>query len=181
MPICSQYPRRHAETRAAGPWDDVRVARNLRSVTSWFGIVKIFRIDMTHGRRPAVLVVDDHDDTRQMSLLVLRSQGFDPTAAAGADDAFRRAAEEPPDVIVTDLAMPDGDGWELIQRLAADDRTRQIPIVMLTACATEAVRERAAREGVDSFFFKPCPPDVLAAELRRLCGQTSSPPLAPQP
>jgi CheY-like chemotaxis protein len=146
-------------------------------------MVKIFQLSMhlSLGRRPAILVVDDHEDTRQMSLLVLRSQGFNPSAAAGADDAFARACADRPDVIVTDLAMPDGDGWDLLQKLAADERTRTIPVVMLTACATEMVRERAAREGVDSFFFKPCPPDVLAVELRRLCGQTSSPLLSPQP
>lgn len=133
------------------------------------------------GRRHAVLVVDDHEDTRQMSLLVLRSQGFHPVAAEGAEDAFARACEERPDVIVTDLAMPDGNGWELIQKLSSDPRTKKIPVVMLTACATEQVRERAAREGLAAFFFKPCPPDALAAELRRLCGQTSSPLRSPQP
>src|SRR5687767_15658575 len=131
--------------------------------------------------RYSVLVVDDHEDTRQMSLLVLGSQGFAAVAAEGADDAFARASEQRPDVIVTDLAMPDGDGWDLIQKLSSDARTKDIPVVMVTACATEAVRERAAREGLAAFFFKPCPPDVLAAELRRLCGQTSSQLLSPQP
>ena len=130
---------------------------------------------------PRVLVVDDHEDTRQMSLLVLHSQGFAASAAAGADDAFMRACEDRPDVIVTDLAMPEGDGWELIQKLSTDPRTKQIPVVMVTACATEQVRERAAREGLAGFFFKPCPPDELAAELRRLCGRISPPLLSPQP
>ena len=137
-------------------------------------------MDQTN-RRHAVLVVDDHEDTVQMSLLVLQSQGFRAAAAVGAEEAFARACEDRPDVIVTDLAMPDGDGWELIQRLSSDPRTNQIPVVMLTACATEQVRERAVREGLAAFFFKPCPPDALAAELRRLCGQTSSPLLSPRP
>ena len=137
-------------------------------------------MDSTTERRHAVLVVDDHEDTRQMSLLVLRSQGFNASAAEGADAAFERACEDRPDVIVTDLAMPEGDGWDLIQKLSSDPRTSQIPVVMLTACATEAVRERAAREGLAGFFFKPCPPDALAAELRRLGGQTSAPLLSPQ-
>jgi CheY-like chemotaxis protein len=122
----------------------------------------------TRERSVSVLVVDDHDDTRQMSLIVLRSQGFVPSAAPGGDEAFERALRERPDVIVTDLAMPDGDGWELIAKLSSDPRTKAIPVVMLTACATEAVRDRAAREGLAAFFFKPCSPDVLAAELRRL-------------
>lgn len=121
------------------------------------------------GRPNAVLVVDDHEDTRQMSEIVLRSQGFTPFVAPGGDEAFARAVAERPDVIVTDLAMPDGDGWDLIAKLASDPRTRSIPVVMVTACATEAVRERAKRAGLAAFFFKPCAPDVLAAELRRLC------------
>jgi CheY-like chemotaxis protein len=120
-------------------------------------------------RSHTVLVVDDHEDTRQMSLIVLRSQGFTPSAAPGGDEAFERAIIEQPDVIVTDLAMPEGDGWQLIAKLSSDPRTTSIPVVMLTACATEAVRDRALREGLAAFFFKPCAPDVLAAELRRLC------------
>jgi len=127
------------------------------------------------SERPyCVLVVDDHDDTRQMSLIVLRSQGFQAAVAGGGDAAFDYACEHRPDVIVTDLAMPDGDGWDLIQKLASDPRTKDIPVVMLTACATEAVRSRAKREGLAAFFFKPCAPDVLAAELRRLCDRRST-------
>jgi len=126
------------------------------------------------GRPNCVLVVDDHEDTRQMSLIVLRSQGFEVAVAEGGDAAFDRACELRPDVIVTDLAMPDGDGWDLIQKLASDSRTKEIPVVMLTACATESVRSRAQREGLAAFFFKPCAPDVLAAELRRLCARRST-------
>ena len=129
-----------------------------------------FHMDRMSGaeRSPVVLVVDDHDDTRQMSLIVLRSQGFNAVAAEGGEAGFACASELQPDVIVTDLAMPDGDGWEFVQRLSSDARTKKIPVVMLTACATESVKQRAEREGVAAFFFKPCSPDVLAAELRRL-------------
>src|SRR5688572_28082518 len=97
------------------------------------------------ARASCVLVVDDHEDTRQMSLIVLRSQGFEEAVAASGDAAFASACDLKPDVIVTDLAMPDGNGWDLIQKLASDPRTKGIPVVMLTACATEAVRSRAQR------------------------------------
>ena len=122
----------------------------------------------SRAQAPVVLVVDDHEDTRQMSLLVLKSQGFAAVAADGGESGFADAVQRQPDVIVTDLAMPDGDGWEFVQQLSADPRTRDIPVVMLTACATEAVRQRARAEGCAAFFFKPCAPDVLADELRRL-------------
>lgn len=117
---------------------------------------------------PVVLVVDDHEDTRQMSLLVLESQGFTAVAAAGGDAGFAYASEHRPAIIVTDLAMPEGDGWQLLKRLSDDGRTKDIPVVMLTACATETVRQRARTAGCAAFFFKPCAPDVLARELRRL-------------
>jgi len=123
---------------------------------------------------PVVLVVDDHEDTRQMSLLVLKSQGFAPVAADGGEAGFADACERKPDVIITDLAMPGGDGWELMQRLSADPRTKDIPVVMLTACGTEAVRQRAREEGCAAFFFKPCAPDVLAGELRKLIAARGS-------
>ena len=126
------------------------------------------------GRRNCVLVVDDHEDTLEMSLIVLRSQGFEAESAPSGDAAFDRACELRPGVIVTDLAMPDGDGWDLIQKLASDPRTKDIPVVMVTACGTESVRSRAQREGLAAFFFKPCPPDVLAAELRRLGARHST-------
>jgi CheY-like chemotaxis protein len=119
-------------------------------------------------RQPIVLVVDDHEDTRQMSLIVLKSQGFDPLAAAGAAAGFEAACSTQPDVIVTDLAMPDGDGWDFVRQLSEDTRTKNIPVVVLTACATESVRQRARQERCAGFFFKPCAPDVLAGELRRL-------------
>ena len=119
-------------------------------------------------RQPRVLVVDDHEDTRQMSVIVLRSQGFNALAVDGAARAFDAACADRPDVIVTDLAMPDGDGWELLHQLSADTRTKDIPVVVVTACATESVRERARHERCAGFFFKPCAPDVLAGELRRV-------------
>ena len=119
-------------------------------------------------RQPRVLVVDDHEDTRHMSVIVLRSQGFNAVAVEGASAGFAVACSDHPDVIVTDLAMPDGDGWEFVQQLSSDTRTKDIPVVVVTACATESVRQRARTERCAGFFFKPCAPDVLAGELRRV-------------
>lgn len=119
-------------------------------------------------RQPVVLVVDDHEDTRQMSVIVLRNQGFDAVAADGAAAGFAAACSTNPDVIVTDLAMPDGDGWDFVQQLSSDTRTKNIPVVVVTACATESVRQRAVEEQCAGFFFKPCAPDVLADQLRKL-------------
>ena len=116
-------------------------------------------------RSPVVLVVDDHEDTRQMSLLVLSSQGFTARAAESGESAFANACQQPPDVIVTDLAMPDGDGWELVQRLAADPRTKSIPVVMLTAFPPPAVPA-----AVDLVVTKPFLLQTLRDALQKMLG-----------
>jgi CheY-like chemotaxis protein len=122
--------------------------------------------------RPLVLVVDDHDDTRDLYVQSLASFGFETIGAADCQQACRRAWEFHPDIVVTDLTLRGGDGWQLIQDLRREARTRDIPVVLLTGHAAPAVRERAEREGCAGFFVKPCLPDELAAELRQVLIRT---------
>jgi CheY-like chemotaxis protein len=73
------------------------------------------------------------------------------------------------DVIVTGLLLPgDMDGIEFMARLKRDQRTKRIPLVVLTACAWKTDRERAEQAGCDAFLPKPCLPDNLLREVRRL-------------
>jgi len=118
--------------------------------------------------RPLVLVVDDHDDTRELYVQSLVTFGFEAIDAADGEQAYRRAWDFHPDIVVTDLALPGGDGWQLIQDLKREPRTRAIPVVVLTGHAAPSFRERAEQEGCAGFFVKPCLPDELATELRRL-------------
>jgi two-component system, cell cycle response regulator DivK len=67
-----------------------------------------------------------------------------------------------------DLALPRMDGWEATRRLKGDDRTRHIPIVALTGHALAGHAEGARLAGCDAFVTKPCLPDALVAEIRRL-------------
>lgn len=118
--------------------------------------------------RPLVLVVDDHDDTRELYVQSLVGFGFEAIDAADCEQAYRRAWDFHPDIVVTDLALPGGDGWQLIQDLKREPRTRAIPVVVLTGHAAPSLRERAEQEGCAGFFVKPCLPNELATELRRL-------------
>ena len=122
--------------------------------------------------RPLVLVVDDHDDTREMYVLSLGLFGFEAIGAADGQQACHRAWEFLPDIVVTDLTLRGGDGWQLIQDLQRDARTRDIPIVLLTGHAAPSLRERAESEGCAGFFLKPCLPDDLAAELLNVLNRT---------
>src|SRR6478735_5920858 len=112
--------------------------------------------------RPLVLIVDEHGDTRDLYIAGLTAFGFEAIDASDGEQAFRQAWETRPDVVVTELALPVADGWQLIQDLKREPRTRDIPVVMLTGHVAPSVRERAGRAGCAAFFTKPCLPDALA-------------------
>jgi two-component system phosphate regulon response regulator PhoB len=122
--------------------------------------------------RPLVLIVDDHDDTRELYVQSLSLLGFEAITASDCAEAGRRAWESHPDIVVTDLTLRGGDRWQLVQELRREARTRDIPIILLTGHATPSLRERAAREGCAAFFVKPCLPDALATELRKVLDRT---------
>jgi two-component system, cell cycle response regulator DivK len=121
--------------------------------------------------RPLVLIVDDHADTRDLYVQSLALFGFEAIGADG-QQACRRAWEFHPDVVVTDLTLRGGDGWQLIQNLQHDARTREIPVVVVTAQVAPSLRQRAEQEGCAGFFVKPCLPDELATELRQVLERT---------
>jgi CheY-like chemotaxis protein len=123
--------------------------------------------------RPLVLVVDDHDDTRELYVAGLSALGFEAITAAECAQAGRCAWESHPDIVVTDLTLTGGDGWQLIRDLKGQARTRDIPVVLLTGYNAPALRQRAEREGCAAFLVKPCPPDELAIELRQVLETTT--------
>jgi CheY-like chemotaxis protein len=121
---------------------------------------------MAGAARPVVLVVDDHDDARAMYAHLLSAAGFEVWLAADGDEALAKADERPA-VIVMDLAMPGLNGWEATRRLKTGERTKDIPIIVLTAHALDHYRDVAIAAGCDAFLAKPCAIDDLVAAVRR--------------
>ena len=121
--------------------------------------------------RQLVLVVEDYQDAREMYAAYLQFSGFDVAEAGNGVEAVEKATELLPDIVLMDLALPRMDGWEATRRLKADARTRHIPIVALTGHALAGHAEGAREAGCDSFVTKPCLPDALVAEIRRLLDQ----------
>ena len=117
---------------------------------------------------PVVLVVDDNDDTRAMYAHLLKSAGFEVKLAADGDEALAAAADDRPGVIIMDLAMPGLNGWEATRRLKTGERTKDIPIIVLTAHALDHYRDVAIAAGCDAFLSKPCAIEDLVAAVRRL-------------
>ena len=120
------------------------------------------------GARPLVLLVDDYPDAREMYSEYLRFSGFDVVEAGNGMEALQRAADSAPDVILMDLSLPVMDGWEATRRLKADRDTTRIPIVALTGHALAGISEGARKAGCDAFVTKPCLPEDLVKEIRKV-------------
>ena len=118
--------------------------------------------------RPLVLIVEDQSDLRQLYVQELTISGFDVIEAANGLDAIAHCSSQYPDVILMDLSLPVLDGWEATRRLKSDSRTAHIPVVALTAHDGSGELQRATRAGCDWFVPKPCPPNDLIEEVRRV-------------
>ena len=124
--------------------------------------------------RPLILIVEDQDDLRKLYAEQLVMSGFDVIQAANGADAIDRTTSQAPDVVLMDLSLPVIDGWEATRRLKSDERTAHIPVLALTAHDGSGELQRATRAGCDWFVPKPCPPDALITEVRRvLAGRVS--------
>lgn len=117
---------------------------------------------------PLVLVVDDYQDAREMYAEYLMFSGFRVAEAANGVDAVQQATDLSPDIILMDLSLPGMDGWEATRRIKLDERTRHIPVIALTGHALPGVSSSARDAGCDSFIIKPCLPDAVVGEVRRL-------------
>jgi two-component system, cell cycle response regulator DivK len=122
---------------------------------------------------PLVLVVEDYQDAREMYAAYLQFSGYRVAEATNGLEAIEQALELMPDIILMDLALPKVDGWEATKRLKSDERTKHIPIVALTGHALAGFAEGAREAGCDSFVTKPCLPDALVAEVRRMLASRS--------
>jgi two-component system, cell cycle response regulator DivK len=117
---------------------------------------------------PLVLVVDDYQDAREMYAEYLSFSGFRVEEASNGAEALQKAVALVPDVILMDLSLPGMDGWTATRALKSDERTLHIPVVALTGHALAGASESARQAGCDAFVTKPCLPEELVVELRRV-------------
>jgi two-component system cell cycle response regulator DivK len=121
-------------------------------------------------RRLRVLIVDDHPDNLHMYALYLRSRGYEAFEARNGAEALDSLAAVEPDLIVMDIGMPVMDGWEAIQQIRRDPRTKKTPIIVLTAHVFSGEAQRARNLGATSYLTKPCLPEDLGYEIGRVLG-----------
>ena len=123
-------------------------------------------------RQPLVLVIEDDQASRRLYAEVLLQSGFTVAEAHNGLQAIEKASELKPDAIVTDLALPGIDGYELCRRLHRDAQLGHIPVVAITGrYFSEADITRALREGCRAVLIKPFDGDALVAEVRKVLRQ----------
>lgn len=123
-----------------------------------------------------ILVIDDEKDLQELVRYNLEKEGYDVIVARDGTTGLDIALRHRPDLIVLDLMMPGMDGLEVCRKLRGDDRGKRVPLLMLTAKATEADRVVGLELGADDYVTKPFSPRELVARvkaiLRRSKGET---------
>ena len=104
---------------------------------------------------PSILIADDYDDNRELLRLMLETEGYQIREARNGREALDVARSDVPAVALIDLSMPSLDGWGLLRELRADERTRAVPCVAVTAFAADQDRQRALEAGFDGYISKP--------------------------
>ena len=115
-----------------------------------------------------ILVVDDCDTTRKLLSYIIRERGYKIISATNGIEALEVMATNSVDLIVTDLNMPQMDGYELSKSLRAQDTTREIPIIMVTTEAGDADRKAGLEAGGTTYLSKPISPQRLLYEIEKL-------------
>ncbi len=128
---------------------------------------------MADEDKPRVLIVEDDPDLRRILSLLLRNRGYATETAEHGGAGFTALQRELPDCVLLDLMMPVMDGFELLKRIRTVERTRQLPVIILTASEDERHRLKSQQYFADAYANKPYDIDELVTLLRRLIRTTA--------
>ena len=123
-----------------------------------------------------ILAIDDDPDVHPLLRVTLAKLGHTTTLAVRGDLGLNMALEQPDqyDMVLLDLMMPGVDGFEVSRRLRADDRTRGLPILVLTARSQSADHAEALESGADGFAAKPFDPESLGRKINEVLAQAAA-------
>jgi len=109
-----------------------------------------------------ILCVEDEPEMIDLIRLILGRRGFEVKGAAGGTEGLQMIRQDPPDLVLLDLMMPDMDGWEVYQQMKADEKTKSIPVIVVTAKAQSIDKVLGLHIAkVDDYITKPFSPQDL--------------------
>jgi len=119
-----------------------------------------------------ILCIEDEPEMIDLIRLILGRRGFEVIGAAGGKEGLEKVRQEPPDLILLDLMMPDMDGWEVYQQIKADEKTRDIPVIVVTAKAQSIDKVLGLHIAkVDDYIAKPFSPQDLLNSVDKVFGE----------
>jgi two-component system, OmpR family, response regulator VicR len=122
-----------------------------------------------------ILCIEDEAEMIDLMRLILGRRGYDVLGATGGLDGIKKVKENLPDLVLLDLMMPDMDGWEVYQQMKADETTRNIPVIVVTAKAQNIDKVLGLHIAkVDDYITKPFSPADLLASVEKVLNAKSS-------
>ena len=129
-------------------------------------------MNQEHGRR--VVYIEDDQEMIDLVELILTRRGYQVKGADGGRNGLDMILEDPPDLVLLDLMMPGMDGWEVYQQLKANPKTRQIPVIIVTAKAQAIDRVLGLHIAkVDDYISKPFRPQELVDSIDHVLSRAS--------
>ncbi len=126
--------------------------------------------------RYKILLVDDEKENREIYQELLKAEGFTVLVAANTKDALLAALDSKPDLILSDVAMPNGDGLAFCRNLKADRRSAAIPVILMSGVHKgEEDQVEGIEGGADDYLAKPFSPGLLCAKVRAVLRRYASP------
>ena len=124
---------------------------------------------------PYILIVEDEPDIRELLNFTISRSGHSVIEAETAEDALTILDRGTPELIIIDWMLPGMDGIDLAKKLRADELTKELPIIMLTARGEESDKLRSFEAGIDDYVTKPFSPKELMARIKALLRRTGAP------
>ena len=125
---------------------------------------------LTAARVPTVYFIDDSATMREVIKIAFRKENIHVVTCADAASALAQFAETAPDAVITDVIMPDKDGYEVCQFVRQHERLAKIPVILMSGIVNQSVAEKAMTVKADELIRKPFQPQDLIARVKGLIG-----------
>jgi CheY-like chemotaxis protein len=138
-------------------------------------MVNLFIHNMEAQSKKRILCIEDEPEMIDLIRLILGRRGYDVLGAAGGMEGIQMVREQLPDLVLLDLMMPYMDGWQVYQQMKADESTRGIPVIVVTAKAQNIDKVLGVHIAkVDDYISKPFSPQDLLNSVERIIGSKGS-------
>jgi len=122
-----------------------------------------------------ILYIEDNIEMISLTRIFLRQKGFEVLGASGGEQGLKTIKQEKPDLILLDLVMPGMSGWEVYQKMQADDEMARIPVIIVSASPREVGSQSKWQGGVADYIAKPFAPRTLVESIKRVFARLDGP------